>query len=167
MAIERHRIPDDDLRRRAARLAESEARLAQRERDVAAREAELECGAIDRRLRRLALGTGTRAQRIATAARNLAPAAAGLWLMAFPLAFAGERGPLQAAALIAGAALAFLALARARFRAIAVLADWALGAIGTWLLAWGGLGLATTGAGWALAVTGAAVWMTALAPAGP
>jgi hypothetical protein len=43
-----------------------------------------------------------------------------------------------------------------------VLADWGFGAVGTWLLAWGGLGLATPRACWALAATGAVVWALAL-----
>jgi hypothetical protein len=166
MALERGQTPhDEELRRRAARLAECEERLARRERDVAAREAELEVGDIDRRLRRVIVGglPGTRRAGAIAAARHIAPVAPALWLMALPLLFSGERGALLAAAVIAGAALAFLTLVRQRLR-IAAPVPWGLGAVGTWLLAWGGLGHATSGAGWALAVTGALAWVMALTP---
>jgi hypothetical protein len=163
MAIGRGQTPpDEELRRRAARLADRERRLARRERDVAAREAELRCDGSDRRLRRIVLGerapaTGRDAIRPAVAA------VVAVWLMAFPLVFAADRPPLRAAVLGAGAALAFLALAAARIRRVAALEAGGLGAIGTWLLAWGGLGHATTAAGWAVAATGAVVWALALA----
>lgn len=166
--------PDDGDDRRARRrhaedIAERERRIARRERDIAAREAELTCGADDRRVGRLLLAPrpGPIRGRAPDVARRVAPMAAGLWLMAFPLVFAGERGPLRAAALIAGAALMFLSLARARLRPFEVLSHWGFGGVGTWLFAWGGLGFATAGAGWALAVTGALVWALAFPPRAP
>jgi hypothetical protein len=163
MAIGRGHTPrDEELRRRAAQLADREALVARRERDVAAREAELRCDDVDRRLRRIMLD-GPAGERRRAAARCAVPALVAGWLMAFPLAFAAEGRALHAAVLGAGAALAFLTLAGARFRRVAGLAAGGLGAIGTWLLAWGGLGHATTVAGWAIAATGAVVWALALA----
>jgi hypothetical protein len=154
--------PDEELRRRAARLADREQRVARRERDVAAREAELRCDGADRRLLRSALGERAPvARRVAT--REVAVAAVAVWLMAFPLVFAAERDWLRGAVLGAGAALAFVALAATRIRRLAPFAGAGVGAVGTWLLAWGGLGEATTAAGWAIAATGAAVWALALA----
>jgi hypothetical protein len=166
MAFERRQTPrDEELRRRAARLDEREARLVQRERDVAARESELRSGDVDRRLREALLGDQpSRRSRAARIARRGVPVAAALWLMAFPLAFSADRGAVRAAAVIAGAALAFVTLARARLQPVAGLADWGLAAVGTWLLAWGGLAHATAAAGWALAASGALVWAMALLP---
>jgi hypothetical protein len=157
---------DEDLRRRVARLDERESRLARRERDVRAREHELECGRDDRRMHRALLGAARLrwSGRAIRAGRGFLIAALALWLMAFPLVFAGEYGAVRAAALIAGAALAFLALVRARVPGLAKIVDWALGATGTWLLAWGGLSEVTPAGGWALAATGAVVWALALAP---
>jgi hypothetical protein len=163
MAIGRGQTPpDEELRRRAARLADREQRLARRERDVAAREAELRCDGADRRLRRVVVDGSAPAPSKALV-RHGVTAVVAVWLMAFPLAFAAERSPLRAAVLIAGGLLAFLALATARLPRIAALAPGGLGAIGTWLLAWGGLGQATTAAGWAIAATGAVVWALAFA----
>ena len=163
MAIGRGETPpDEELRRRAALLADREQRLARRERDVAAREAELCCDDADRRLLRAVLDERPPADRRATA-RHAVAAVVAVWLMAFPLLFAAERAPLRGAVLGAGAALAFVALAAARIRRVAALAAGGFGAIGTWLLAWGGLGTATTAAGWAIAATGAVVWALALA----
>jgi hypothetical protein len=163
MAIGRGHTPrDEELRRRAAQLADREARVARRERDVAAREAELRCDDVDRRLRRIMIDDPAGERRRA-AARCAPPALVAVWLMAFPLAFGAEPEPLRAAVLGAGAALAFVTLVGARFRRAAALTAGGLGAIGTWLLAWGGLGHATTAAGWAIAATGAAVWALALA----
>ena len=161
------RPDDEDVRRRAARLHERERDLARRERDVAA-------GARARqdppprpptppaRPGAPRLRWSGQAMR---AGRGLLPAALALWLMAFPLVFAGEYGAVRAAALIAGAALAFLVLVRARAPALAKLVDWALGVAGTWLLAWGGLSYVTAAGGWALAATGVVVWAIALARA--
>jgi hypothetical protein len=153
--------PDEELRRRAARLADRERRVARRERDVAAREAELRCDGADRRLLRSVLRERAPVDRRAVA-RRVVVAGLAVWLMAFPLFFAAERPPLGGAVLGAGAALAFVGLAAPRLPDVAALAPVALGAIGTWLLAWGGLGHATTAAGWAIAATGAVVWALAL-----
>ena len=166
MSFERGQTPrDEELRRRAALLDERAARLAERERHVAAREAELRCGDVDRRLRDAVLGGGpaTRLPRDA-GVRRVLPAVAALWLMAFPLAFSSDRAAVRAAVFIAGAGLAFLTLARARLRPIAAPAEWGLGAVGTWLMAWAGLGHPTTAAGWALVGTGALAWTLALVP---
>jgi hypothetical protein len=157
-----HTPPDEELRRRAARLADREQQLARREREVAAREAEMRCDGADRRLLHLVLGDRPPADRLVLA-RHAAIAAVAVWLMAFPLVFAGERDWLRGAVLGAGAALAFVALAAARIPRLAAVAPLGFGAIGTWLLAWGGLGLATTAAGWAIAAAGAVVWALALA----
>jgi Flp pilus assembly protein TadB len=113
MAIGRGHTPrEEELRRRAAQLADREARLARRERDVAAREAELRCDDVDGHLRRILLDGRANERRRATLR-------------------------LVASALVAVGLIAFL-------------------------LAWGGLGHATTAAEWALAATGAAVWALAL-----
>src|SRR5919107_777882 len=114
MAVGRGQTPpDEELRRRAARLADGERRLARRERDVAAREAELRCDGADRRLRRMVLD-GAAPVPSRAAVRHGVVAVVAVWLMAFPLVFPAERTPLRAAVLGAGAALAFLALAAAR-----------------------------------------------------
>jgi hypothetical protein len=154
--------PDEELRRRAARLADREQRLARRERDIAAREAELRCDGADRRLLRSALGERPPLDR-RVMARQALVAVVAVWLMAFPLVFAAERGWVRGAVLGAGAAVAFVGLATTRVRRLAAFAAAGFGAIGTWLLAWGGLGGATTAAGWAIAASGAVVWALALA----
>ena len=165
MSFERGQTPrDEELRRRAALLDERAARLAERERHVAAREAELRCGDVDRRLRDAVLGGGPATRLPRDGVRRVLPAVAALWLMAFPLAFSSDRAAVRAAVFIAGAGLAFLTLARARLRPIAALAEWGLGAVGTWLMAWAGLGHPTTAAGWALVGTGALAWTLALVP---
>jgi hypothetical protein len=166
MAFERRQTPrEEELRRRAARLDERERRLAVREREVAAREAELRCGDVDRRLRKEIFGerTAARRTRALMAAGRAGLVVAALWLMLFPLVFPDERGPVLAAAVIAGAVLGLMALVRARLAALVGVADIGLGGAGTWLLAWAGLGHATSAGGWALALTGVLVWATALA----
>ena len=161
------RPDDEDVRRRAARLHERERDLARRERDVVAGRRGRGYGRDDRRMHRALLGAARLrwSGQAMRAGRGLLPAALALWLMAFPLVFAGEYGAVRAAALIAGAALAFLVLVRARAPALAKLVDWALGVAGTWLLAWGGLSYVTAAGGWALAATGVVVWAIALARA--
>jgi hypothetical protein len=167
MASEQGQSPrEEGLRRRAAQLDERESRLCRWERDLAARESELEYGAVDRRLHAVFLADERRGlcARALAATRRAAPAAVALWLLTFPLTFPAQRGALHTSAVIAGAAVAFLALAGARAQRLRMPEEWGFGLIGTWVLAWAGLGDATTAAGWALAATGAMLWVMALAP---
>lgn len=159
-------LPQDEMRRREARLAQRESRLASRERDVAAREAELACEEDDRHLRALLVGAraAVRRRRIQVAAVRLVPAILGLWLMGHPLAVGEPRG-VAMAAVGGGAALAFVALAMAHTTFRERWAPWALGAVATWVVAWAALGRVAPVAAWSLAATGCAVWIAALAAA--
>jgi hypothetical protein len=158
---------DHELRRREESLARRESHLARIERDLAAREAELRCDEQDDQLRALLFGAQARARRsrLQVALVRIVPIVAGLWLMAAPLLFAGESHPVALASVAAGAALAFVGLAAAHCAFRERWAAWALGATGTWALAWAALGHGTAGGAWELAVTGVAVWLVALTTA--
>ena len=84
----------------------------------------------------------------------------GLWLMAFPLVYAGQRVAIGLAALGSGATLGFAALANNT--RVGRVRHWALATVGTWLFLWAALGHASRAGAVALAITGAVSWLMAL-----